>query len=66
MDQTRKSRARSPAKLRSDKSVKTFQRERPIRQRREEESGAELKSAAADIDRIARLYNAARLINGLR
>jgi hypothetical protein len=64
--QTRKSRARSPAKLRSDKSVKTFQRKRPIRQRREEEGGAALKSATADIGGIAPLCNAACLMKGLR
>jgi hypothetical protein len=66
MDQTRKSRARSPAKLRSDKKVKTFQRERPIRQRREEEGGAALKSAVADIGGIAPLCNTACLMKGLR
>jgi len=66
MDQIRKSRARSPAKLRSDKYVKTFQRERPIRQRREEKGGAALKSAAADISGIAALCNAKCLMKGLR
>jgi hypothetical protein len=53
-------------KSRSDKKVKTFQRERPTRQRREEESDAALKSAAAHIDFIAPLCNAACLIKGLR
>jgi hypothetical protein len=53
-------------KSRFDKKVKTFQRERPTRQRREEESGAALKSATAHIDRIAPLCNAACLIKGLQ
>ncbi|WP_262299405.1 hypothetical protein [Microvirga sesbaniae] len=55
-----------PAKLRSDKSVKTFQRERLRQQRREEEGGAALKSAFAYIGGIAPLYNAACLMKGLR
>lgn len=62
----RKSRAKSPAKLRSDKLVKPFQRERPKRQRREEEGGAALHSADADIGGIAPLYNATFLMQGLR
>jgi hypothetical protein len=53
-------------KVRSDKNVKTFQRERPTRQRREEESGAALKSATAHIGRIVPLRNAACLMKGLR
>jgi hypothetical protein len=64
--QARKSRAKGPAKLRSDKYVKTFQRERLTRQRREEESGAALKSAAADIGCTLPLCNAARLMQGMR
>jgi hypothetical protein len=64
--QARKSRAIGPAKLRFDKYVKTFQRERLTRQRREEEGGAALKSAAADIGRIVPLCNAARLMQGMR
>jgi len=63
--QARKSRANGPAKLRSDNRVKIFQRERLLRQRREEEGGAALKSAAADIGGIALLYNAASLMKGL-
>jgi hypothetical protein len=53
-------------KVRSDKKVKTFQRERPTRQRREEESGAALKSATGDIGLMALICNAACLIKGLR
>src|SRR4051794_19678506 len=53
-------------KLRSDKSVKTFQRERPIRQRREEVGGAALNSAAADIGVTTSPCNAACLMWGLR
>jgi hypothetical protein len=53
-------------KSRSDQSVKTFQRERPTRQRREEEGDAALKSAATDIGGIAPLCNAACLMKGLR
>jgi hypothetical protein len=52
--------------LRSDKYVKTFQRERLTRQRREEESDAVLKSAAADIGRIVSLCNAAHFMQGVR
>ncbi|MBM6583385.1 hypothetical protein ILT44_24595 [Microvirga sp. BT689] len=52
-------------KSRSDKKVKTFQRERPTRQRREEESDAALKSATAHIGRIVPLCNAACLMKGL-
>jgi hypothetical protein len=53
-------------KSRSDKYVKTFQRERPTRQRREEESDAALNSATAHIDRILPLCNAACLMKGLQ
>jgi hypothetical protein len=61
-----KSRATGPAKVKGPTKVKTFQRERLIRKRREEEGDAALKSAAADIDGIAPLCNAACLIKGLR
>jgi hypothetical protein len=46
--------------------VKTFQRERPTRHRREEDSDTALKSAAAHIDCITPLCNAACLMKGLR
>jgi hypothetical protein len=46
--------------------IETFQRERPIRQRREEESAAALRSAKANIDRIPLDCNASRLMKGLR
>jgi hypothetical protein len=52
--------------VRSDKNVKTFQRERPTRQRREEESDAALNSANAHIGRIPLICNAACLMKGLR
>jgi hypothetical protein len=61
-----KSRAIGPAKVEVRQNVKTFQRERLIRQRREEESGATLKSANAHIGGIAPVCNAACLMKGLR
>ena len=64
--QAGKSRANGPAKLRSDKDVKTFQRERLTRQRREEESTAALKSATAHIGRVVSLCNRVRLMQGMR
>jgi hypothetical protein len=53
-------------KVRSDKEVKTFQRERPAQRRREEESDAALRSATAHIDRILPLCNPACLMKGLQ
>jgi hypothetical protein len=50
-------RARNEVEVRQ--KVKTFQRERPTRQRREERGDAALKSAAAHIDLTAPLCNAA-------
>ncbi|MFD2227252.1 hypothetical protein ACFSM9_26400, partial [Microvirga arabica] len=64
--QARKSRAMGPAKLRFDIWVKTFQRERPMRQRREEESGAALISAAADIVDSPCLSKLTSFMQGLR
>jgi hypothetical protein len=46
--------------------IETFQRERPTRQRREEDSAAALKSAKAHIVRIPLDCNAGCLMKGLR
>jgi hypothetical protein len=54
-----------PGKVEVRQKVKTFQRERPTRQRREEESGAALKSAKAHIGCIQPICNATCLMNGL-
>jgi hypothetical protein len=55
-----------PGKVEVRQKVKTFQRERPTRQRREEESGAALKSAKVHIGRIQLICNATCLMKGLR
>jgi hypothetical protein len=48
------------------KRVKTFQRERPTRYHREEESDAALNSTNADIGCIVLFCNAACIIKGLQ
>jgi hypothetical protein len=53
-------------KSRSDENVKTFQRERPTRHRREEESDAALKSARVDIEGVGLVCNATCFMKGLR
>jgi hypothetical protein len=64
-DAEKKNAGHEARQSRGPTKVKTFQRERPTRQRREEESGAALKSAKAHIGCIQPICNATCLMNGL-